>query len=248
MCCDGPRPTRAVVFVTLGLDLGGQSVHLANLGKGLMERGWTCSIACPDAANGAPFGRQYFEGRGIAVHELPFSRPSNTGAVGRIDAARALGRLARQLRPDVIHAHSVSLTPATWWAARSLRPAPARVATFHNEWISDRRRRASRAAGRIGVAGRLFGHRVIAISAAMNQTIMQELGISSSIVRRVDSAVDDEVFRSPSEAERRKARQTFDVSQYRTVVCCVARLEPRKNQRLLIDVLRVLVDDGLDAA
>ena len=235
-----------VMFLTLGLDLGGQSVHIANLATGLIERGWTCSVATPDVAAGAPLGREYFESRGIPVIEVPFSSPRPSGIRRQIAGIRALRDLIGDLCPDVVHVHSVSLAPVARVASRGRHPGPGLVSTFNNEYISDRRRWAARLSATARWPKHPFGHRVIAISEALRASIVTGLGVPQSVVRTIDSAVDDARFRLPTREERRAARDVFGVSDSETLVCCVARVEPRKNQQALIGAVAELARDGRD--
>lgn len=234
-----------VLFLTLGLDLGGQSVHIANLGMGLIERGWTCAIATPSAESGAPLGREYFEERGIAVDEVPFSSPRAAGTRDQLRGVGALREVMDRTRPDIVHVHSVSLAPIARLAGRRLRPRPGLVSTFNNEHVSARRRRMARLSAILRVPPHPFGHRVIAISEALQATLV-DLGIPAEVVRKIDYAVDDRRFRLPSPEERSSARARFGIPDPATVVGCVARVEPRKNQRVLIGALAELVREGHD--
>jgi glycosyltransferase involved in cell wall biosynthesis len=233
-----------VLFTTLGLNLSGQSVHVANLGKGLERLGWNLAIATGDLAEGQPLGREFFLDRGFEVDEIPFSGWGLGLPYVRDQyrSARALRKLIASYRPDVIHIHSATLAPVVR-AARPGHRTPAVVTTLNNERIEGSKQFFARAASR--VTRHPLGERVIAISNAMRELAIRTLRISPALIRNIDCSVDDEHFRLPTHRERAAARSFLGLSPQDFVVCCVGRLEPNKNQESLIRAAALLQASGI---
>jgi glycosyltransferase involved in cell wall biosynthesis len=232
-----------VLFTTLGLNLSGQSVHLANLGKGLERLGWDLAIATGDLAEGQPLGREFFLDRGFEVHEIPFSGWDLGLPYVRDQyrAARALRELIESHRPDVVHIHSATLAPVVRAATPGHR-TPAVVTTLNNERIEGSKQFLARAASRL--LRHPLGQRVIAISNSMRELAIRTLRISPALIRSIDFSVDDEHFRLPTQEESAAARSFLGLSPREFVVCCVGRLEPRKNQEMLIRAAALLRASG----
>ena len=66
-----------VMMMALSLDLSGQSVHIRNLGKGLISRGHEVIVAAGELAIGEPLGKEYFEKSDMTVIHVPVA---NIGA------------------------------------------------------------------------------------------------------------------------------------------------------------------------
>jgi glycosyltransferase involved in cell wall biosynthesis len=233
-----------VLFTTLGLNLSGQSVHLANLGKGLERLGWDLAIASGDLAEGEPLGREFFVERGFDVFEIPFSGwdPGLTYLRDQYRSARALRKLVNGYAPDVVHTHSATLAPVVRTAIPSYR-TPGVVTTLNNERIEGSKQFLARAASRL--LQHPLGERVIAISNSMRELAIRTLRISPALIRNIDCSVDEEHFRLPTDKERAAARSDLGLSPRDFVVCCVGRLEPRKNQEILIRAAALLQASGI---
>ena len=121
--------------------LGGDAVHVQYLAEALAERGHEVHVEFSPAAyrvkrRGTPGPRP--EGpEGVFLH--PMTRPSQTTspvaayALGRSGVVRrAHTRLVREVRPDVVHLHNISLLGLGVLAATEGRPL---LYTAHDYWF-----------------------------------------------------------------------------------------------------------------
>jgi glycosyltransferase involved in cell wall biosynthesis len=97
----GGAPGRALLV--LQPDDGGVRQHVAHLAAGLVRRGWEVDVAASASAGPGSAYRGRLEAAGVTVHALPMTRVLGDGD---LRAARALRRLDRARRFDVVHAHS----------------------------------------------------------------------------------------------------------------------------------------------
>lgn len=231
---------RRVLFVTLALNLSGQSVHIANLAKGLQRIGWETVVVAGDLASGEPLGAEFFRARGVQPIEAPFRgwSPGPRYVLDQTRAAVALRRTVTMVDPSVIHVHSATLVPLALYAARARGAHRVIVTTLNNESIEKRKLQVARLATRL--LPRALGDRVVAISQEMEVIAVRDIGISQGRVRRIDYAHDDEYFRPPTSGERSEARKRLGLSPSDSVVCCVGRLEPRKNQAVVVRAIAAL--------
>ncbi len=236
----GTGSERRVLFFTLGLDLSGQSIHIANLARGLQRLSWETEIVAGDLAFGKPLGAEFFEARGIAAIEAPVRgwSPGPRYIFDQALAAVAFRRIVKVIDPTVIHLHSATLAPLAWYASRSNSVRRAIVTTLNNERIAGRKLQLARAATRVWPY--FLGDRVVTISKEMEVLALRDIGVRPDLVRRIDYALDDEYFRPPTSIERLEARKRFALSPMDRAVGCVGRLEPRKNQVVLIRALAAL--------
>lgn len=235
-----------ILMMSLGLNLSGQSVHIRNLGKGLIARGHNVIVGSGDPADGKPLGREYFERAGMKVVPIPVAHISegvSRYASASVQAGWSLLRIFREFRPDVVHLHAVTLAGQTQFARLlARRDSPAMVTTFNNESISANKRKLGRLACRI--SNNALGQRIIAISSQMGESIPEAFGIDAHAIRVMNYSVDESHFMPPGPEQRAIARARFGYRENEVVICCIARLEPRKNQARLIEALGNLIRKG----
>lgn len=227
-----------VVQMTMGMNPGGIAIHIRNLTVGLRQAGHRVVVAAgmlptrPTPGTIAPD-----EADRLVCVRPAFLRPSVRYAVDLSKSANALAVLLHEERPDVLHLHSVTQIPvarlAMRLAGRSKRTAV--VTTFNNEAVAGFKRTVGRLASRWLRAP--FGDASIAISQAVYERVQADFGVPDNALHVIDYGVDDHHFRPPDDLERREARQTLGLDERDLVVCCVASLDDRKNQRVLVDAL-----------
>ena len=232
-----------VLMLAMSLDLSGQTVHIRHLARGLIDRGHAVAVAAGELAVGRPLGRGYFDEAGIPVFQVGVAHfGGSLAAFARQlgPATQSLGRVLGEFRPDVLHAHAVTMA-VQCHAAIALarpRPRPALVTTFNNERIDGRKRLAGRLACR--VSPHALGDRVLAISTKMATLMSDEIGIDPRVLRQISYSVDDRRLMPPTPQQRTEARRAAGVEADEIVVVCVARLEPRKRQDVLINAVAAL--------
>ena len=233
-------------MVTLALNLSGQSVHIRNLGKGLIARGHEVRVAAGDLAAGKPLGQEYFAEAGIEGIQLPVANLAagvKTFARQSMQGGLALRKLVRRHRVDVIHLHAVTLAAQAQAARMLMLRPPALVTTFNNQLILDHKRKLGQ------MACRMFryplGRRVVVMSSDMAKLIHSEISVPEALVRTISCSVDDGYFVPPTAAQRADARRELALNENEVAVCCVARLETRKNQSRLIQAIAALRRRGM---
>src|SRR6185503_17654115 len=105
-------PVPEVLRIIARLNVGGPARHVLRLDAPLRRRGWRTVLAtgCPG--------------------------PGEGDLLDDARALRALRHLVRELRPDVVHAHTAKAGLLGRLAAGALSPAPARVHTFHGHVLA----------------------------------------------------------------------------------------------------------------
>lgn len=106
--------------------LGGIERHVADLGEGLVQRGWNVSALV--ASEGRFATRESL--RGVLVHRMP-----SYGRVFSMPLVASLRTSVRRLKPDLVHVHVPN--PMAWLAVRYLEGIPV-VCTWHSDIIRQR--------------------------------------------------------------------------------------------------------------
>jgi glycosyltransferase involved in cell wall biosynthesis len=230
-----------VLFVSLSLDLSGQTVHIRNLTRGLTEMGYDVTVAASSLARGAIHGAEYLERAGARVRLLPpldYHRGRRRFVADSLAVGWRISRLVRELDIDVVHAHALTMLPAArLGAAVSARPVLV-ATTFHNATIAPDKVRLGRLAA--GLGDTAFGQVVFAVSAEMGERITRDLGVSRRLVEQIPLGIDEEYFVIPDERDRLAARRRLGIDPGDRIICSVGRLKRRKNQELLVEALALL--------
>jgi glycosyltransferase involved in cell wall biosynthesis len=236
----GGRPLR-IEMVLPTLAAAGMEVMVANMTLALAARGHRLGVTCLDG--GGPL-RERLEAAGIAVTEVP------TRGVTSVLRAPALRAHLARLAPDVVHAHSGVLPRAT--PAARAAGVPAVVSTFHG--FVDPEPRGDRAfiwwsAQHAGLT--------VAVSEHVRQYLLRAARVPASRLATIVNGVDTHKFRPGPRDPAVRRRHGLPVG--RRLVGIVARLEPIKNHRVLVDAFAriaaahpdadlVLVGDGSQRA
>jgi glycosyltransferase involved in cell wall biosynthesis len=169
------------------------------------------------SSRGEPYLEELERG-GIDVVQVPrpYPRP-----VAQIGAARALARIIRDDRPDVIHAHNPGAAAAVAIARMLARTRVPVVSTYHGV-TSDRLRRAVRAMARSDI--------VVGVSPTATRTLTEN-GLDPARARTIMNAVEPRPLRSVAEV-----RSEFGADGVPLLVT-VGRYVAEKNQSLLLEAL-----------
>ncbi len=123
------RPIR-VLRVIARLNVGGPSLHVTYLARGLAERGYETTLVAGDVGRGEESMAFVAESEGVDVVRLPgLSRALSPFR----DAAAAwrLARIIRRVRPDVVHTHTAKAGAVGRLGALLSGTRPVIVHTFH---------------------------------------------------------------------------------------------------------------------
>jgi glycosyltransferase involved in cell wall biosynthesis len=230
-----------VAHIESGRHLYGGPSQVAYLARGLAARGIDNVVIC--SAGGALAGTL-----GGADSERDVAGPAgagtNSGAhfgvhvvtlpmAGDLDAAM-LPRLRRALRaaaPDVVHVHSRRGAEIFGAAAATFERLPA---------VLTRRVDAWEPAFLARLKYRRYA-RVVAISSAIEQHLLERIGLERARVTRISSAGDTARY-APDPAARARLASVADVTTDAFVVGVVAQLIERKRHALLFAELGALVE------
>lgn len=227
------QPRIPILIIIPSLDSGGAERHLLQVLPRL-DPSRFCIEVFPLRTHGVLIPK--FKERGIHVHE-------NAG--GRLQRLRALAALIRQRHP-VVHC----FLPEAY-----LLGAPLALASRAKVCLMSRRSRNHYQA-RHRIAGWLERHLhpfmrcILANSRAVAEDLYQE-GVAAEHIRLIYNGIAVERFAVGPERSRQRVmmRQSLDIPEDTTVLCCVANLFPYKGHADLLDALsrlgRTFADNGL---
>jgi glycosyltransferase involved in cell wall biosynthesis len=218
-----------VLLLAHSLRVGGTEVLVAQMARWLRKQGVSASIGCLDD------GGELVDGlveEGYAV-EVYGRRPG-------LDLSLPL-KIARSVRRqsiDVIHAHQH--TCFVYGALSKLRTRRPLIFTEHGRFHPDRpsaRRRAFNA-----LFAR-FCDRVTAVSGRVKRSLAEIEGFDPAAIEVIHNGIDPARFTST----REDARRLLGVPAAASVVGTVGRLNPIKNQALLIRAFQRVLQEAPDA-
>ncbi len=202
------------VLHTIGeMGTGGAESLVVELVERGSEVGWTSEVA---SAGGRREDQLVGAGRARA-HRVPLSRRRPDGLAR---AFRATRRAIRAADPDVVIAHNVGVTAATWLALRSLHHRAPMITVFH------------------GVAAEDYRHSARLLSRAPNAVVT----VSETIRARLDHAgmraretvVIPNAVSPVALPERSTARGELGLPVDIPVALCLARLVDQKRHDVLL--------------
>lgn len=182
------------------------------------------------------------QAKAIFPASFPESLRSPTALVQSVSSFFALKQAVNTFRPQVIHSHSLSLSPFLF-LLRQVYDIPV-VSTCHVEF--DEERRDINVGARISqLFDTILGDRLIAISEKMKTLFSSQLHVPQKRIELIPHGVDDNYFRPPSPREQSSAREDFGLTDTDRVVCLVGRLDPVKGHDVLFEALSYLKESGL---
>ena len=209
------RPVRLLLVVD-SLDIGGAERHVVDLALALRRRGHEVEVACSVAGE---LSASFVE-EGLPVRPLLDRRIKRRVGVGY---ARALGRLVRRGRFDLVHAHIYASAAAS--ALATVGTGVPLVVTEHTEgaWQGRWARLVSRLVYR-------RARRVIAVSGSIRERLIARDGVTPEKI----SVIPNAVIPTPGRLGDPYSVPP-DVPQGRPLVGVVARLQPEKGVTALLN-------------
>jgi sugar transferase (PEP-CTERM/EpsH1 system associated) len=222
------------VHVIHQLAMGGLENGLVNLINRLPAERYRHAIVC--MADFSDF-RKRIKRDDVAVHAM------HKNDIGALEVYERLFRLFRQLKPAIVHSRNLSgldgLLPAL------LAGVPYRVHGEHGRDVDDlngenRRLRWMRRVHRPLVS------RYVCVSKDLERYLVEDVGVPKGRVSQVYNGVDTDRFR-PVAPQSRTLPGTPWGNARRFVIGTVGRLQPVKNQMLLLRAFRALLEQHPDA-
>ncbi|MCX5381769.1 glycosyltransferase [Streptomyces sp. NBC_00083] len=233
----GPEDDLSVLHLVQPVE-GGVARVVTDLVRDQLRSGFRVTVACPE---GGPLSTELSR-LGARMCPWPATRSPGPALLG--ETLRA-ARLIRQVRPDVIHAHSAKAGVAARLAARGTVPTVFQPHAWSFEAVGGITARLSRSWERAAVR---WTSRVVCVSEGERAT-GERAGVLASFAV-IPNGVDLDQYRAPDEKP---------AATDAPLVVCVGRLCRQKGQDVLLrawqDVRRavpgahlVLVGDGPDLA
>ncbi len=239
------RPIR-ILRVIARLNVGGPSLHVTYLARGLAERGYETTLVAGDVGRGEESMAFVAESEGVDVVRLPgLSRalsPLRDAA-----AAWRLARIIRRVRPDVVHTHTAKAGAVGRFGALLSGTRPVIVHTFHGHVLR----------GYFGLGGTLV-FRVIetALARISDRLIAVSPEVRDELVRlRVAPERKFSVIRLGIELEQRvrfegdtaEVRRRHGIPAEKFVVGWFGRMTAVKRTEDLLTMLTGTRERGIDA-
>lgn len=233
---------RRVLHVAQPVEAG-VAVVVRQLVQHQVDLGWHVAVACP--ADGAL--PQWLHALGVEV--LPWAATRSPGPTALAEA-RALGRLIRTWRPDLVHLHSSKAGLAGRLVLRGRLPTVYQPHAWSFLAVEGGLARATRLWERVAARWTT----AYACVSAGEQALGEEAGLRGRWFT-CRNGVDLTLFRPPPAGERQAAREQHGLGEA-PVALCVGRLARQKGQDDLLrawesapdGALLVLVGDGPDRA
>ncbi len=232
MPADTPQRPPTVLSVQPMAELGGSDQAMLRLARQLVGAGWSVHVVLPGTS---PMAELYKEA-GAQLHTVPMRRISTSHSAG--DWLRYvmawpvsvghLWRLARRVRPDVVHTNSLHSWYA--WAVAALMHRP-------HIWHARELVTQSGAALRLeSLLCRHFATTVIAVSQAVADQLSAAGGLADKVVVVHEGTTPAD--HSPARAGR--ARPKLNLADDQPLVGYVGRIDTWKGVEVLLDAVPLL--------
>jgi glycosyltransferase involved in cell wall biosynthesis len=221
-------PTR-VLHVTFNMGFGGTEQVIRQLVTNLDRQRFQCEIACIDGEVGA-IGKAMESDNGITIH----SRKRGPGLDWK--TILWLRRLIKSGRFDFVHCHQYS--PYTYgWFAHWGTGAKV-VFTEHGRFHPDQHRKKARL---INPVIALTSHRLVAISAATREALIEYEYMPASKIKVIYNGITPLTV---EEYRKQELLTELGIKPGEVVIGTVARLDSVKNQPMMLQTTRALIDQG----
>ncbi len=224
----------------------GISIHLIRLAQGLIRLGWDVGLASAIPADQEHQSHivDKFRSCGIKYFYVPFPQKINhpNKLPSFFTALTDLAKIIQQFKPDLLHIHSLSVSPyahiirllyglpfiATAHIEPKLKPSNILFFKFFNKLFPP-----------------FLGNRFIAISTAIETIYADKINVNKARIKLIYHGFDINYFRPPSESEKIEARRGFNLLDEAKVVCLIGRLDPVKGHKILYQALSLLKEQGI---
>jgi glycosyltransferase involved in cell wall biosynthesis len=219
-----------VLHVTFNMGIGGTEQVIRQLIMGMKPHGIECEIFCIDG-NIGPIGQTLHES-GIPVHTVARKQGFDRSLIGAIRKRLKEGQF------DVIHCHQYTPWLYGWLAA--FGTGAKVVFTEHGRFYPDRYRYK---AALINPVMALLTPAIVAISSATRDALARYEFIPKAKIRVVYNGI------SPLISDERavlELRNELDIPTDAFVVGTVSRLDPVKNQSMMLRAFKLLLEERPD--
>ncbi len=220
------RPPISVLHFSNSTARGGAEEHILTLLQGMDQRYFRLSLVCPPelVVKLRPSLPDY-----VSVVPLNLEKPT------QVATALRLAQILRERKVDILHSHlffsSLFASPVGW-----LSGVPVVVETPH---VREQWRRGWKSHF---VIDRVVGHFVdyyIAVSEANKRYLVEQKGLPEKKIVVVHNGCDLNRF-DPRRRAPAGLKESLGFGQHDPVLVVIARLEPQKGHRVLLDALAIV--------
>ncbi|SEA58279.1 glycosyltransferase [Alkalimonas amylolytica] len=230
---------KRVLHITYDMAIGGTEQVINQLIRGMDKSVVEHRICCIEGSVGAIGQALQQEGIGI---EVLARQPGFDWAL-----IKGIRQLIKAHRIDIVHCHQYTPWVYGWFAALGTKAKV--IFTEHGRFFPDHHRRKAWLINKLMAA---TTHKITAISKATKAALVEYEFIPAGKIDVIYNGIEPLVS---TEAGRAKARQELGISPEQRVIGTVARLDPIKNQAMMLeafarlapefpDVVLLLVGDG----
>ncbi len=224
---EGPtKPGIRVLHVTFNMDIGGTEQVIRQLVLGMAKRGVTSEILCIDGHVGT-IG-QALQESGVAVHQQKRKQGFDWSLPGVIKKHLRTGQF------DVIHCHQYTPWIYGWLGALGTKASV--VFTEHGRFHPDSHRRKAR------LINPLLAHltpAIVAISEATKKALVEYEYIPANKIQVIYNGI---VPLVKDEMAAKAIREELGIPAKALVVGTVSRLDPVKNQPMMLKAFRLFLN------
>ncbi|WP_417521366.1 glycosyltransferase [Marinobacter sp.] len=238
-----PQKPLRVLHVTFNMGIGGTEQVIRQLIQGMAAESVESEILCIDGHIG-PIG-EALQQAGVAVHKVTRKQGFDWSLI------KVIRKRLRERRFDVVHCHQYTPWMYGWLAALTTRAKV--VFTEHGRFYPDRYRYKAML---INPVMAMFTPSVVAISEATKDALVKYEFIPRKKIQVIYNGI---APLSRDESEAQKVREELGIPQEAFVAGTVSRLDPVKNQQMMLrafkkfaethpDAYLLMVGDGPDKA
>jgi glycosyltransferase involved in cell wall biosynthesis len=220
-----------VLHVTFDMTIGGTQQVIRQLVENLDENVIQSEIACIDGKIG-DLG-EILQEQGVSIHIL--ERQSGFD----IALIKSLYNLIRANQYDVIHCHQY--TPYVYGVIASVLTKAKVIFTEHGRFFPDY---STRKRQMINPIFGLLTAKITAISEATKQALVEFEGFKSDKIEVIYNGIAD---KNGIEVDEAALKAQFDIPQSAFIFGTISRLQPIKNQSMMINAFKQVHDQHKDA-
>lgn len=221
---------KRVLHITYDMGIGGTEQVINQLIRGMDKSAVEHRICCIEGSVGA-IG-QALQNEGIGIEVLT-RQPGFDWAL-----IKGIRQLIKVHRIDIVHCHQYTPWVYGWFAAIGTKAKV--IFTEHGRFFPDRHRRKAWLINKLMAATTA---KITAISKATKAALVEYEFIPASKIEVIYNGIEPLVS---TEAGRAQARQELGIKPEQRVIGTVARLDPIKNQAMMLEAFALLAPEFPD--
>jgi len=221
--------SQKILHVTFDMGIGGTEQVIKQLINHLDPNQYECEIACIDGKIG-PIGQALAQ-KGILIHQQKRQPGLDWGLI------RWLRKLIRERNIDIVHCHQYSPYSYGWFAHWGT--GARLIFTEHGRFYPDRHRKKARWLNPI--MARTTAH-IVAISSATRDALVEYEYLPANRIQVIYNGIQGV---TTDAAKQQALKASLGLAETDRVIGTVARLDPVKNQALMIKATQQLRAAGM---